>query len=152
MTQDRKTDLSPQRPIAAVDDAALDALFAETRNTRPDPVPAGLQARLLADALAARPKPAERPMARGWLARIGVLLSEIGGAPGLTGVGAAGLAGLWIGFSGPGVTGDLVDQVWQGAASLSPTVSAWGGDAALTETLFADAGTDLLTLMSGEAE
>lgn len=148
MSQDRKTETTPQWP----GDSALDALFTEARDAPPDPVPSGLHARLVADALASRPQRATASVRRGWLSRLGALLSEIGGAPGLTGVGVAGLAGVWIGFSGPGPTGDLGTRFWQGAASLSPTVSAWVDDGILTETLYADSGTDLLTLMSGEAE
>lgn len=125
-------------------EADLDALFAEARETAPDPLPASLQARLIDGALQAQPRPAPRP---GWFARLSAMLAEIGGAPGLAGVGAAGLAGVWIGFSGPGMTGDLVSQFWQGAASVSPTVSALVG----TDLLTGDSG-ELLSYMTGEIE
>jgi hypothetical protein len=121
------------------DEAALDALFAEARAVEPDPLPEAIAARLLAGAEAAIP----RPVRRGWLARVRDALAEIGGAPGLAGVGVAGLAGVWIGFSGPGMTGVLVNQFWQGAASVSGSVSALvAGD-----PISAPAD-DLLSLMS----
>lgn len=123
-------------------EAELDALFSAARDEVPGPVPRALQARLVADALAARPV-----VARGWLARLGALWADMGGVPGLAGVGAAGLAGVWIGFSGPGVTGDLVAQFWQGAANVSPTVSDWVDDGLLTQS-----SSTLLSLMSEEGE
>jgi len=122
------------------DDAALEALFAEARMAEADPVPEGLRARLLADAVPPVAK-------RSWWSRLGEMLADLGGAPGLVGVSTAGLAGVWIGFSGPGLTGDLVSQFWQGAATVSPTVSAWVEDGPL---MAADG--DLLAYISGEAE
>ncbi|WP_323037403.1 hypothetical protein [Pararhodobacter sp.] len=130
-------------PFDRRDEAALEALFSEARLAEPDPVPEGLRLRLLADAAAA--VPAEAP--RGWLARLGGILADLGGVPGLAGVGAAGVAGVWIGFAGPGLTGDLVTQFWQGAATVSPTVSTWV-DAGPMDASDAD----LLVLMSGDGE
>ena len=121
-------------------DAALEAMFAEARMAEADPVPDGLRARLLADAVPV-------VATRGWWSRLGDVLADLGGAPGLAGVSAAGLAGVWIGFSGPGLTGDLVSQFWQGAATVSPTVSAWVDDGPLVAS-----DGDLLVYMSGEGE
>ncbi|MCB1395128.1 MAG: hypothetical protein H6898_05080 [Rhodobacter sp.] len=137
MSQDRITD-------GSIPEADLEALFAAARDAGPAPLEARFQARLLEAALGAQPRPAARP---GWLARFGAMLADIGGAPGLAGVGAAGLAGVWIGFSGPGVTGDLVNRFWQGAATVSPTVSALVD----ADLLTGDSG-DLLSFITGEIE
>jgi hypothetical protein len=127
-----------------LDDDALDALFAQARDDAPAPVPDALRARLMADAIAAQPR---RVRQNGFGSRLGGWLAELGGVPGLAGVAAAGLAGVWIGFSGPGMTGDLVAEFWQGAATVSPTVSGW-----IEEGPLVVAGSDLLTLMNDEAE
>lgn len=142
MSQDRNTD----DRFAETGDAMLDALFAETRAETPDPLPDGLRLRVLEDAGSQMPR-AEPAPGPGWLSRLRTALSELGGAPGVAGLGAAGLAGIWIGFSGPGLTGDLVSQFWQGAASVSPTVSA------LVDTdLLVDDNADLLSLMTGQVQ
>lgn len=142
MTMDRKQDVT-----GAFDEGALEALFAEARAETPEPLPDAFRARLVGDALAARPQPDPAP--GGWLARFRTLLSEFGGAPSLAGMGAAGLAGVWIGFAAPGSTSDLVSTFWQGAASVSPEVSDWA--AAGSDTLpIGDLG--LLTLIETTAE
>ena len=112
MNQDKRTE-------HGFDETAMDDLFAEARAVAPEPLPEALTARLVAAAEAEVPRKA----ARGWLLRLRDALADIGGAPGLAGVGAAGLAGVWIGFAGPGATGDLVTRFWQGAASFSGPVS-----------------------------
>ena len=127
-----------------LDDAALDALLAQACDDAPAPLPDALQARLMGDAIAAQPR---RVRQDGIAARFAGWIAEFGGVPGLAGVAAAGLAGVWIGFSGPGLTGDLVTEFWQGAATVSPTVSGWVEDGPLVV-----AGSDLLTLMNDEAE
>jgi len=137
MSQDRITE-------GSLSETDLEALFAAARDAEPAPLGAGLQARLLDAALTAQPRRAARP---GWIARFGAMLADIGGAPGLAGVGAAGLAGVWIGFSGPGVTGDLVNRFWQGAATVSPAVSALVD----ADLLTSDSG-DLLSFITGEIE
>ena len=145
MSQDRNTE--HQKTASA--DAALDALFSEAQLAPPEPLPDGLRSRLMADALAAT-TPATAPAAaprRSWLARFGAVLADLGGASGLAGVSAAGVAGVWIGFSGPGVTGDLVTQFWQGAATVSPTVSTWVEAGPL-----ASSDITLLSYMNGEGE
>lgn len=138
MSQDRMTNR-----LSDADDAGLEALFAEARADEPDPISQTLRARLIADAQSVTPAAAPRS----WLARLGSLLADLGGIPGLAGVSAAGVAGVWIGFAGPGVTGDYVTQFWQGAATVSPTVSTWVDAGPL-----AAQGTDLLVFMSGEGE
>lgn len=124
----------------------LDALFAEARNAAPEALTADFSARLMADADAAMMAPPPPPGTR-WWARLRLALADVGGAPGLAGVGAAGLAGVWIGFSGTGSTSNLLEQFWQGAATVSPAVSEWVEDDPLTS----DAVT-LLSLISGELE
>jgi hypothetical protein len=71
------------------DDNEVEALFAEARSERP---PAGLVARVLADAEAAQPE------------RVGLgaaLLRAIGGWPSAAGLAAACGVGLLIGYSAP---------------------------------------------------
>jgi len=121
----------------------LDSLFQQAQEDAPTPLPEPFQARLLADALSAQPGAAPQ---RVWSRLVG-WLGEFGGVPGVAGVAAAGVAGVWIGFSGPGLTGDLVTEFWQGAATVSPTVSSWVEDGPLVV-----AGSDLLSLMNDEAE
>lgn len=150
MTEDRKIR----------DDAALEALFEEAQAHPPEGLPEAFQARLNADALAAMsPAASSFPrspsvrrgwLAKGWLTRLGDALAEIGGAPGLAGVGAAGLAGVWIGFFGPGPTDDLVNRFWQGAASVSPAVSVWIETDPLAP-LGLSADDDLLALISDDS-
>ena len=89
MSQDRITD-------GSIPEADLEALFAAARDAGPAPLEARFQARLLEAALGAQPRPAARP---GWLARFGAMLADIGGAPGLAGVGAAGSA--WASVAPP---------------------------------------------------
>lgn len=117
----------------------LDALFAQARNTPPDDLPAALAARLLADAQAALPRAAPRPGAFAWLAAV---LAGIGGAPGLAGMSAAGLAGLWIGFAGPGAATDLAAGAWN-VALRAPDLSAFEAGSP---------GQDLLDLIAGVSE
>ncbi len=139
MSMDHQQD--PNAPFA---EAGLDALFAEARAAPPAPLPPAFEARLVAAALAARPAP--RP---GFLARLRASLAEIGGAPSLAGVGAAGLAGVWIGFAAPGPTADLVSSFWQGAASVTPAAASW---ASTDAEVWDIGGTTLLSLISGDIE
>lgn len=142
MTDDR----TPHRPPdASAGDDALDALLAAARDEAPPPLSPALRARLVADARAHAPVAA--PPAPGWFARLRAALAEIGGAPGLAGVGVAGLAGVWIGFSGPGVTGEWLDRFWLGAADVSPTVAALID----VDALAGEAG-DLPALLAGDLE
>lgn len=77
----------------------LDALFAQARRADPAPLEPDFAARLIAQAEALRPRPA--PARPRWLARLRAALADVGGAPGLAGLGAAGVAGLWIGLADP---------------------------------------------------
>lgn len=97
----------------------------------PPDLPATLTARLMADALAAMPQAvaSAAPAApardsrdsQGWLVRLGLLLDEaLARAPGVAGLAAAGLAGVWIGFAPPTPAEGVADLFWQGAAALSP--------------------------------
>jgi hypothetical protein len=89
MTEDRK-------PLPESD---LDALFAAARAAEPAPLEPDFAARLIAQAEAARPRPV--PARPGWLHRLRAALADVGGAPGLAGLSAAGVAGLWIGLADP---------------------------------------------------
>lgn len=139
--------MSTDRSDDPFDDTALDALFAQARAEPPAALSEDFTARLVAASLDAQgalvpPKP-------GWLARLRSALAEFGGAPSLAGVGAAGLAGVWIGFAAPGSTGDLISTVLQTAASVSPTATEWDG----TETyVLATSASDLLALIDGDIE
>jgi GNAT superfamily N-acetyltransferase len=73
------------------DDGGLDALFAEARREGP---PAGLVARVLAEAEAARPGRRREGLGA-------ALLRAIGGWPSAAGLAAASAAGLLIGFAAP---------------------------------------------------
>ncbi|MCB1391358.1 MAG: hypothetical protein KDK12_19780 [Rhodobacteraceae bacterium] len=141
MTTDRLEEFA-----AGPDDALLADLFAEARAEAPEPLTGSFRARLVADALEARTA-ASAPA--GWRARFRTLLADFGGMPSLASVGAAGLAGVWIGFAAPGSTSDLVSTFWQGAASVSPSVSGWASDGGETLAL---GGGDLLTLIGDETQ
>ncbi|MBN8290371.1 hypothetical protein JI664_00170 [Rhodobacter sp. NTK016B] len=131
-------------PLDARLEAELDALFAEARDDAPEPLPAQFRDRLLGAALAAQP---ERPVS-GWLIRLRGMLADFGGGPSLAGVGAAGIAGLWIGIAAPGPTADLVTSFWQGASSVTAGASAWNTDG----TGLDFAGAELLTLLDSETD
>ncbi|KAA9005707.1 hypothetical protein [Histidinibacterium aquaticum] len=85
----------------------LDMLFAEARETRPD-VSAALTARIVADAAAEMPRRTGRAEAAPSLWR------ALGGWVGAGTLGAATLAGVWIGLAAPsalsGVTGGLLGE------------------------------------------
>lgn len=101
----------------AVPDDPLDALLAQARTDVP-PLDPGLAHRLTAAAWAAQPR--ARP---GLWARLRTALADLGGAPGLAGLSAAGVAGLWIGFAQPLGAGTLTALVWNGAATVSPALA-----------------------------
>lgn len=136
MTQDQTKALS--------DDAFVDALFAEARHDDSAVLPQALEARLLHDAGAMLPRPpVSAPVRDGFWTRFQRFLSEFGGAPGLASFGAAGVAGLWIGWAGPGAAGDLLTQFWDGAATISPSVASWGSAS--------ESGSDdFIALLSGD--
>ena len=77
----------------------LDTLLARARAAAPPSLPPGLQARLLADAAAVQAAPRAVPVRRP--GRLWQWLADLGGLPGLAGMSAAGIAGLWIGLADP---------------------------------------------------
>ncbi len=123
------SDRDPNRiPMA---DSALDALLAHAAVRPPEPLPDRLRARLLTEALQAMPPPAPVPVAReartaGWMSQ---LWRGLGGAPGLTGMTAAGVAGLWIGAAEPDAVAGVASAFWQGAGLLGADPGAWSDDA-----------------------
>lgn len=79
----------------------LDALFAEARSLGDAPGP-DLMARVLADALAAQPAPAQAaPIPAPRPSRLRQFLNAVGGWPAVAGLATAGVAGLWIGVNPP---------------------------------------------------
>jgi hypothetical protein len=114
------------------DDDRLEAALAAARGAeRPGD---DLVARVLADAAAVQARAGAPPPARP--ARGGPLrgmLGALGGWPGLSGVAAAGVAGLLIGFWAP----DLVDRWAGGQLSL---LSGAGGTVPEIGVLWAEAG------------
>ncbi len=121
---DRETD---RRPMT---EAALDALLESAAARQPEPLPERLRARLLSEALREMPPPAPvarrpRPATGGHLARLWRLL---GGTPGLAGMSAAGLAGLWIGVAPPEPVAGLSSAFWQGAGLISTDLAQWSDD------------------------
>lgn len=112
--------------IETDEDRVLDALFAEARQTPPDPS-AALLARVLAEAeavqadfAAAAPSRPRVAAARGDRAWHGIL-DLLGGWGGVGGLVAAGLTGLWIGFSGTGLLGDASAGIWGATAADAAT-------------------------------
>lgn len=89
----------------------VEDLFALAREGRMEPS-AALMERVLADAMAAQPKPLAPFQAgrqrRGWFA---ALADALGGSGGLAGVGGAALAGLFLGFVQPVAVSDVTDAV-----------------------------------------
>ncbi len=125
------------------DDANLLDLFAAARTAAPVPSPA-LQARVLADADqvaaerdgAVRPRRADR---RGsWL---GGLWAALGGWQGGTGLAAATIAGLAIGFGAPGVVPGVTSVESDLVDGTELAVWLWPGvDAMLDEPLGSEEG------------
>jgi predicted lipid-binding transport protein (Tim44 family) len=92
-------------------DMDIDDLLAAA-SAAPRDAPAALLARVLEDAYDAQPQPAAparmpRRRAGPW-AR---LISGLGGGPALTGLGAAALGGLWIGFAAPASVTSVTDRL-----------------------------------------
>ncbi|WP_306153085.1 hypothetical protein [Roseovarius sp. MMSF_3281] len=96
-------------------DSTLDAAFAAARAQQPEPS-AELMARVLAEAEdvqagLARPPERSRPK-RGYLRQF---LDAMGGWPAMTGLAAAGVAGVWLGISPVvGVSDALVNYLGTG--------------------------------------
>jgi hypothetical protein len=106
----------PRDPLAA----ALAAARAEGDDRAP--LPEALAARMMADAAAAQPRAAPRP-GGAWLSR---LFGDEGwlGWPAATGLAAAALAGLWIGYAPPpaldGVAAALLGPGMSGPEDAGP--------------------------------
>lgn len=107
---------------------ALDRVLSRAAAAPADPLPNALRSRLLADALAQMPAPT-RPAPRPAPGRLSRLLAQLGGASGMAGLTAAGLAGFWIGTATPDPAGGLSGALWQGAALVSPSLAEWTADA-----------------------
>jgi hypothetical protein len=105
------------------EDERMDALFAAARGAeRPGD---DLVARVLADAAAVQAEAAPKPVTPPRGGRLSGLLSALGGWPGLSGVTAAGIAGLALGFWAPDVVDSLSGgQLWliSGGAGTMPEI------------------------------
>jgi hypothetical protein len=120
MTHDRDAQGADSGQVTAGLDAAFAAL-------RADPVlpPRGLQARVLAEAHAwqdrpvAAPRPAVRAVARP--SRFAAIWASLGGWSGGTGLVAATMVGLVVGFGAP----DVVAGVTGSGTSDDAAVAAW---------------------------
>jgi hypothetical protein len=121
---DRETDRLPMT------ETALDALLDAAARRQPDPLPERLRARLLAEALREMPAPALAAPRRveGAGARLARLWRLLGGVPGMAGMSAAGLAGLWIGVAPPEPVAGISSAFWQGAGLISPELAGWSDD------------------------
>lgn len=102
MTRDRRDQ---------AEDGFLDAVLDEARGAGALPLSEGLSARLMADALAWQPR-AAAPVP--WWQRMRQALAEVGGLPGVAGVAAAGVAGIWIGVAPPASADGLVAGLGMG--------------------------------------
>lgn len=83
-------------------DAELDDLF-QTARRQTQALPDGLAQRILADAHAQQSTPAQGIWPR--------MRDALGGWPGLGGLVAAGMAGVWLGFAPPDVMPDPIQLV-----------------------------------------
>ncbi|MCJ8140468.1 hypothetical protein [Falsirhodobacter halotolerans] len=89
----------------------LDDLFARARHRTQAPS-ADLMARILADADAARARPAPPAPRRPWWRVFGLMA---GGAGAMAGLASAALAGVWIGFAQPEALGLITGNLVTGA-------------------------------------
>jgi len=98
------------------DDRLLASLFDEARSENVEPSD-DLLTRVLADADECQPKAPSVSAAKAsfW----DRLLSGVGGWPALSGVTAAGVAGLWIGLTPPDVVDDWVANAMGNTTSVS---------------------------------
>jgi hypothetical protein len=110
-------------------DMDIDDLLAAAR-AAPGDAPPALLARVLEDAYDAQPLPVA---AAGILRRRpgpwARLISGLGGGPALTGLGAAALGGLWIGFAAPASVTSVTDRLGFGvtveSVDLIPDVTGF---------------------------
>jgi hypothetical protein len=101
------------------DDKMLDDLFGQARATPAQPSDA-LMARIAADAVAVMPAPmahAPKGMRVGFLA---ALAAALGGWPVISGLTAATVAGVWIGFSPPQSLDTIANDLWGGSDITVP--------------------------------
>ncbi len=99
------------------DDTRLDQLFAQARQDRPA-LPDDLAVRILTDAEAVRldlAKP-KRSAPRSVFRR---MVEGIGGWQGLSGLAAASVAGLWIGFAAPDFLPDAATYLYGSEATFA---------------------------------
>lgn len=91
---------------------ALDGLLAQAANLQPD-VPDGLMAAVLRDAVDVQRAVRLAPQQSLWE----MILTMIGGWPGVSGLAAAGITGIWIGIAPPigleYVAADLIGSTQQ---------------------------------------
>lgn len=85
------------------DESGLEALFAASRATSPEP-PDALMQRVLADAVALQPCVGRGTAWRRWMA-------ALGGAPALSGLITAASVGVWLGLAPPTGVPDLAGEV-----------------------------------------
>ncbi|SIT12333.1 hypothetical protein SAMN05421759_11813 [Roseivivax lentus] len=99
-------------------DDPLERYFEAGRNAPERPDPAFL-ARLAEQAagMAADHRNREARPLRG--TALGQIREALGGWPALSGLAAAGLAGLWIGIAGPGPIADPLAVLWTGAENAA---------------------------------
>lgn len=91
-----------EKPKSPQDD--LEALFAAARAEAAAPAPAGLLARIEADAMAHLPPPRSATVtvaAARAPSGCGAILAALGGWPAMGGFATVALAGFWIGFAAP---------------------------------------------------
>ncbi|MGB7242128.1 MAG: hypothetical protein WBC93_08595 [Sulfitobacter sp.] len=110
-------------------DKLVDDLFTQARAAPVDP-PAGLLARVVADAHALQPGQVATAKSRGlsWAA----IVRALGGWQGLGGLATAACAGFWIGVSPPEVLPDAGAIIWGSetveSADYTPLLSGFGWD------------------------
>ena len=98
--------------------AELEDFLAAARAAPPQ-VPEALMARVMADAEAARPRPADAGLIRGWFA-------ALGGLPGLGGLITATCVGFWLGLAPPDGLPDLAAGLLGSTAELEQLLGAPG--------------------------
>ncbi len=117
------------------DEEELDLLFGASRAMAPVPS-ADLMARVLTDAYAQQPEPAQRPVRAapalpGWRRALSDLAAAMGGGGVLAGLGSAAVAGLFIGYANPPSADWLSNSLLPAAADSVDLLSA--GDLFVTE-------------------
>ncbi|WP_425043648.1 hypothetical protein [Primorskyibacter sp. S87] len=98
-----------------MNETELDAVLAAARQET-EPLPSGLQARILADAATVQAELFDRSGGKGrgqdnQLSPLQQLAAALGGWPAMGGLATAGAAGLWVGLAPPAFVPDPVDMV-----------------------------------------